>query len=182
MDPSSASREGNAEMQSDCSILKRTAVTLILLFLCSGCSDDAVDVRDGGPLDKLEITLLAGSVVADRLSPNFENPGSYVIEAAFSLRVRNANSADTIYGLLVPSAELYFSPTDTLLGTIDFDDAPIAALAPGAVDTIDVEEICGHLNVGEAHCNLPLDCRITMIDRAGDIRRTETDLVLICFP
>jgi len=157
-------------------------VLLIVLFNLD-CSNDTSGVKGGNGNTELQIEVLEGSITANRLEPNINNPGSYPIDTDFIIELTNPIKAETLYVVSIDTVKLFLSPDNTLLGVVGFDGASLPQLAPGETDTIIAERHTGHNDIYEQHCNRTIYCRFTISDDSGaTVEHSAIGLALECIP
>ncbi len=152
---------------------------IIVLF---GCSDDTIRVRKVAAIDKLQMEILEDSIYADTLTPNYSNPGYYIIRSEFTLGFRNTSRIDTVFGLTVESVKLFLSLNDDYLGIISFGE-PSSIIAPGEMDTVHVIEVTGDNDIGEPHCDQAFYCEFKITDDTGGVKAYRREgYILECIP
>jgi hypothetical protein len=159
---------------------RRLAVLLALPLTLAACGDGSTSVPPS-PLDSVRIDVVEGCLKADRLTPNPQNPGSYITRLELELLVTNLGDT-AVRDLTASSARLSLAGDGTVLGTVSLDEVAPISLDAGGSETVSITTTTGMLDLGEAHCDRIAVCDLDMALETWTATHELEDLTIQCVP
>ena len=134
---------------------------------CPSCLDEAP------PIAILKVDVVEFYIHAILMSPSPDQ-----IHCQLTLKIENLSSKYSYSSVSIPSAKVYLSSTNQLLGEISFETDWDGTLNAGVVHTIVINKIVEESPVFANPCDedLYLELRITVPNYGEMQRRTPTDL------
>ncbi len=158
-------------------------IVILVAITCYGCGNDSVGIQNGNIIDELKIVILDGYVIAERMTPDLNDPGSYNFYSEFTVALMNTSDNDTIFDVSIVSAQLYLTSINEYLQTIHFKEIPVTLLSPGEIDTIVVENLLGNDKIHDPPCQQAVHFKLTITDETGRRKYHWTEeYILTCLP